>query len=152
MPWSGPLFEGHVCSLGYAVADWIVENTCHGPGDLQGAAPTLDQEMLDFIVEAYRVDPLTGRKVFDEGVWSRPKGRAKTEVAGWLVVAEAFSSVRFSHFDEAGQPVGKPVTSPLIKCLATVASRRAHAVTVRELPSLDRARRRAEGAGPDDPA
>lgn len=34
----------------------------------------------------------------------------------------------------------------------TVASRRAHAVTVSELPSLDRARRRAEGAGPYDPA
>jgi len=32
------------------------------------------------------------------------------------------------------------------------ASRRAHAVTVRELPSLDRARRHAEGAGPDDAA
>jgi len=31
-------------------------------------------------------------------------------------------------------------------------SRRAHAVTVRDLPSLDQARRRAEGAGPDDAA
>jgi len=33
-----------------------------------------------------------------------------------------------------------------------VASRRAHAVVVRELPPLDQCRRRAEGAGPDDPA
>jgi len=31
-------------------------------------------------------------------------------------------------------------------------SRRAHAVVVRELPALDRCRRRAEGAGPDDAA
>jgi len=31
-------------------------------------------------------------------------------------------------------------------------SRRAHAVVVRDLPALDRCRRRAEGAGPDDPA
>jgi phage terminase large subunit-like protein len=27
--------------------------------------------------------------------------------------------VRFSHWDEDGQPVGRAVTSPLIKCLAT---------------------------------
>jgi phage terminase large subunit-like protein len=35
------------------------------------------------------------------------------------VVAEAFGDVRFSHWDDDGQPVGKPVVSPLIKCLAT---------------------------------
>lgn len=120
MPWSGPLFDGHVCSLGYEIADWLVDNVCHGPGDLQGESPIqLDQEMLAFIVAAYRIDPNTGRKVYDEGVLSRPKGRAKTEISGWLAVAEAFGPVRFSHWDEDGQPRGKAVTSPLIKCLAT---------------------------------
>lgn len=33
-----------------------------------------------------------------------------------------------------------------------VRSKRAHAVLVRDLPAQDRARRRAEGAGPNDPA
>jgi hypothetical protein len=113
-----PEWDGQICSLGYEVAEWIEQFCCHGPGDLQGAEVTIDNEMLRYLVECYRIDPETGRKVYDESVLSRPKGRAKTELAGWLVVAEAFGPVRFSHW-EGGQPVGKPVTSPLIKCLAT---------------------------------
>lgn len=125
-----PAFPGQVCSLGYQVIDFILENCCYGPGDLQGEHPVLiDDEVFDFIVELYRVDPVTGRKSFDEAVLSRPKGRAKTEVAGWLVVAEAFGPVRFSHWED-GQPVAKPVTSPLIKCLATEESQATAAFSV----------------------
>jgi phage terminase large subunit-like protein len=120
MGWTGPLFDGHVCSLGYAVADWIEANCCHGEGDLQGQPARIDAEMLDHIVECYRIDPQTGRRVFNEAVLSRPKGRAKSEIAAWVALAEAFSDcVRFSYWDEDGQPVGRGVTSPLIKCLAT---------------------------------
>lgn len=125
-----PLFPGQTCSLGWEVADWIVENCCYGPGDLQGASPVvLGDEMTDFIVECYRIDPVTGQKVYDEGVLSRPKGRAKTEIAGWLICAEAFGPVRFSHWED-GQPVGKQVTSPLIKCLATEESQATAAFSV----------------------
>nr|MBA2529230.1 hypothetical protein [Euzebyales bacterium] len=126
-----PDFPQQVCSLGYGVADWLTENVCHGPGDLQGVHPiALDDEMFDFIVDTYRIDPRSGRRLYDEGVLSRPKGRAKTEVAGWLVIAEAFGPVRFDHWDGTGQPVGKPVTSPLIKCLATEESQAAAAFSV----------------------
>lgn len=126
-----PAFPGQICSLGYAVADFIIENCCYGPGDLQGQSPVvLDDEIFDFIVECYRIDPVSGRKVYDEGVLSRPKGRAKTEVAGWLVVAEAFADVRFDHWDDDGQPVSRPVTSPLIKCLATEESQATAAFSV----------------------
>jgi hypothetical protein len=126
-----PLFPGQVCSLGYAVVDFILENCCHGPGDLQGLhPPQLDDEVFDYIVECYRIHPVTGRKMFDESVLSRPKGRAKTEIAGWLVVAEAFGEVRFSHWDAQGQPVATRVTSPLIKCLATEESQATAAFSV----------------------
>ena len=120
MAWAGPLFDGHVCSLGYAVADWIESFCCHGEGDIQGRPAQIDSEMLDHIVDCYRIDPATGRRVYNEAVLSRPKGRAKSEIAAWICVAEAFADcVRFSHWDEDGQPVGRAVTSPLIKCLAT---------------------------------
>lgn len=112
------------------MADWIQEFCCHGPGDLQGRPAEIDAEMLAFIVEAYRIDPATGRKVYDEAVLSRPKGRAKTEIAGWLVVAEAFGPVRFDGWDADGQPVGRQVTSPLIKCLATEESQATAAFSV----------------------
>ena len=119
MPWSGPLFPGHVPSLGYEVLDWIHTYCCHGPGDVQGEPLDYDDEIRDFIIECYRLNPETGRRVYREAVLSRPKGRAKSEIAGMVVCAEALGPVRFDGWDADGQPVGKPVRSPLIKCLAT---------------------------------
>lgn len=117
--WAGPLFDGHVPSVGYEVLDWIHEYECHGVGDIQGQPIDLDDEMREHIIEVYRIDPLTGRRVFNEAVLSRPKGRAKSEIAALVVVAEAFAPVRFDGWDAEGQPVARPVNSPLIKCLAT---------------------------------
>lgn len=106
-------------TLGFLVADWIEAFCCHGPGDVQGTPVQLDREWLRFLAEAYRLDPVTGRRRFDEAVLSRPKGRAKSELAGLVGVAEAFGPVRFDGWDASGQPVGRPVTSPLLRCLAT---------------------------------
>jgi hypothetical protein len=117
--WAGPLFDGHICSLGYEVLDWIHTYECHGPGDVQGEPLDYDDEMRDFVVEAYRIDPVTGRRVYDEAVLSRAKGRAKSETAGHIGIAEAFAPVRFDGWNADGQPVGRPVRSPLLKCLAT---------------------------------
>jgi hypothetical protein len=114
-----PLFEGQVCSLGYALIDFIEEWMVHGPGDIEGTPVEVDEEMSDFIIECYRLNPVTGGREFDEAVLSRPKGRAKSEIAGFVVVLEAYAPVRFSHWDEDGQPVGRKVVSPVIKCMAT---------------------------------
>lgn len=117
--WAGPLFDGHLCSLGYDLADWISTYCCHGPGDVAGDPANVDDEWLDFLIEAYRIDPVTGRRVYDEGVLSRPKGRAKSELAGWVGTAEAFAPCRFDGWDADGQPVARQVRSPLLRCLAT---------------------------------
>jgi hypothetical protein len=116
-----PLFPGQVCSLGYGLIDFIQDFMVHGPGDIQGEPIDLnsDGEMSDFIIEMYRLDPVTGRRMYDEGVLSRAKGRAKSEIAGFIAVCEAYGDARFSHWDEFGQPVGRKVVSPLIKCMAT---------------------------------
>lgn len=121
MPWSGPLFEGHVCSLGYGVIDWLQEYACYGPGDVQGDPVdfSVDPEVEDFIVRCYELDPETGRRKKSKVVYSAPKGRAKSQTAGWLGVAEALADVRFDGWDADGQPVGRPVRSPFIRCLAT---------------------------------
>jgi phage terminase large subunit-like protein len=118
MPWK-PLEGDEFPSLGWSIAEWIEAHCCHGPGDVQGQPIELDREWLRFLVGAYRIDPETGVRVFDEGVLSRPKGRAKSELAGFVAVAEAFGPVRFDGWDADGQPVGRPVTSPLLKALAT---------------------------------
>lgn len=119
MSWSGPLFDGHVCSLGYEVLDWIHAYCCHGPGDVQGEPLDWDDEIRDFVIACYEIDPDTGRRVHPEAILSRPKGRAKSEIAGMITVAEGVGPVRFDGWDASGQPVGKPIRSPLIKCLAT---------------------------------
>lgn len=119
MPWVPLDDSDEFPTLGFVVAEWLEEFTCHGPGDVQGQPLELDREWIKFLVDVYRIDQADGRRVFDEGVLSRPKGRAKSELAGLIGIAEAFGPVRFEGWDAQGQPVGRLVTSPLLKCLAT---------------------------------
>ncbi|MFD9276924.1 Terminase [Streptomyces mirabilis] len=97
----------------------IEEFLCHGPGDVVGEPIELDDEFYAFIVKAYRLDPVTGRRLYRRAFLSRAKGRAKSEIAGMLVCAEALFPVRFDGWDANGDPVGRPVKSPFIRCLAT---------------------------------
>lgn len=120
-----------VVTLGWQVAHWIETLLCHGPGDVQGQPVDLDEEWLAVLARAYRLDPKTGRRTVDRYLLSRPKGRAKSELAGFVTCAEGLGPVRFSHFAkrgetswwgyeyEKGEPVGRTVTSPFIRILAT---------------------------------
>lgn len=119
MPWRGPRYEGEFPSLGDQVVAQIEAYLCHGPGDVVGEPIELDDEFYEFVVRCYRIDPETGRRVYRRAFLSRAKGRAKSELAGMLVCAEALFDVRFAGWDAAGEPVGRPVKSPFIRCLAT---------------------------------
>ena len=102
----------------------------HGPGDIEGERVVLDDEFAAFIIRAYEVSEDGARRV-RRGVLSRPKGRAKSELAAFLAVAEAIGPVRFSHFAEpgersfwgyafeVGEPVAVPVKRPEVLCFAT---------------------------------
>jgi hypothetical protein len=114
-----PAFDGQVCSLGYGVIDWLEAKACHGPGDVLGDPLSFDDEVFDFIVDCYEIDPVTGRRKRSKVVYSAPKGRAKSETAGLVGVAEALGPVRFDGWDANGQPIGRPVRSPFIRALAT---------------------------------
>ena len=120
-------------SLGW-LAVWWIENFCvHGPGDVQGLPVTLDDEFTAFVVDVYAVDA-EGRRLYDSAFISRAKGRAKSELAGFIVLFEAMGPARFDHWAEGGEtyerngllytyskgePVGVEVTAPFIRCLAT---------------------------------
>jgi phage terminase large subunit-like protein len=117
-------------SLGFSVASWIEHYCVHGPGDIEGEAVHLDEEFYDFIIRAYRLEP-DGKRSVRRAVISRPKGRAKSELAAFIAVAEGLGPVRFSHFAVAcevsswgyvyseGEPVGQPVKRAEIPCFAT---------------------------------
>jgi hypothetical protein len=110
-------------SLGGDVCDWIESYLCHGPGDVQGEPLDLDDEFRAFIWRAYEVypkgHPREGRRVYHRAFLSRPKGRAKSELAGALACAEGLGPVRFDGWDARGNPVGRPVTAPIVRCFAT---------------------------------
>ncbi|QQN79720.1 Terminase [Streptomyces sp. XC 2026] len=127
-------------SLGVALA-WIEWFAVHGPGDVQGIplhprhgeCLPLDDEFAGLILDCYTHDE-AGRRLYDTVAISRAKGRAKSELAGFIALAEAFAPVRFAGWAaggetyrwrdfvyeyEPGEPMGRTVTYPFIRCLAT---------------------------------
>ena len=110
-------------SLGWGVVDWIEDMLVHGPGDVQGQPIILDDEFTRFVVDCYRIYPQgharAGRRVRNRAFISRPKGRAKSELAGMIACAEGLGPVRFDGWDANGDPVGRPVVGPEILCFAT---------------------------------
>ncbi|WP_409182949.1 Terminase [Amycolatopsis sp. VS8301801F10] len=120
-------------SLGWLGSAWVEHFTVHGPGDVQGDEVDLDDEFAGFLVDAYALDG-HGRRLYSRAVLSRAKGRAKSEIAGFVGLFEAFGPCRFAGWAtggetyrwhdftytyEPGEPMGQPLTYPYIRCLAT---------------------------------
>lgn len=118
-------------TLGWQIGHWIDTLLCEGPGDVQGEQIELDYEFLGVLARCYELDPQSARRLVFWYVLSRCKGRWKSTFAGKIVCAEFLGPVRFDHWAvkgetswwgyeyEKGEPVGKPVTRPFIRCLAT---------------------------------
>jgi len=128
-------------SLGWLALAWIEHFCVHGPGDVEGRSLRgddpeglpLDDEFAGFVVDAYALNG-QGRRLYDSAFISRAKGRAKSELAGLLVLWEGMGPCRFAGWAEggevfrwrdfiyryvAGDPMGRPVTYPFVRCLAT---------------------------------
>lgn len=105
-------------TLGPVVARWIERNLVHGPGDVQGQRVELDDDQIRFLLRAYELDD-RGRRVVRRAVYSRPKGRGKSEFGAMIVGAEGLGDVRFAGWGHDGRPLGRPVVSPYIPCAAT---------------------------------
>jgi hypothetical protein len=126
-------------TLGWQLQDWWETFLRHGPGDVAGEpwlpselpGTELDAEEILHLCWCYRLREDSGRRTFRRVVRVRPKGRRKSEVGGGMCVLEALGPVRFSHWAkrgetsywgyeyERGEPVGKPVVTPIIRALAT---------------------------------
>lgn len=120
-------------SLGW-LAIWWIETFCvHGPGDVQGQPVELDDEFAGFILDVYALDE-EGRRSYDSAFISRAKGRAKSELAGFIALFEGFGPCRFNgwavggevyeshgktYVYNLGEPLGIEVVAPVIRCLAT---------------------------------
>ena len=118
-------------TLGGSAVSWIEHYLVHGPGDIQGQRIAMDDEFAAFVWKSYRLDPVTGFRRIKRAFISRAKGRAKSELAGWIGCFEALGPCRFDHWAEAGEvspwgyeyaegePVGRPLTYVEALCVAT---------------------------------
>ena len=114
-------------TLGPEVRQLIAERAIHGPGDLRGDPPIIDDETAALIDRTYQVyprgHPRAGRRRFKRVGFSLRKGSAKTEKAAWILFAELHPEgpVRCDGWRKQGGvwvPVGRPVRDPYIPMMA----------------------------------
>lgn len=123
-------------SLGRLACHWMEYFCVHGPGDVQGLPVVHGDEYFCFILDCYGLDP-TGRLLYDSAFLSRPKGTDKSGLGsrfglfealgparfgGWATGGEVYEDpwgLGFEHPYEPGEPMGRPVTVPYIRILAT---------------------------------
>lgn len=133
--------DGHdrTRSLGHFAAAWIEQHCRHGVGNIRGQSITLDDDFYGFIVDCYVLET-SGARMYRTCVLSRPKGTAKSELAAWIVLFDSLAPSRFDHWAAdgevfecssngcmcgwsydylPGEPVGEPITDPIVKVLAT---------------------------------
>lgn len=118
--WRGAAYPGEYPTLGYHVADWI-ESRCVIPdGDRVGEPYLLTDEMLQFLLEFFRLDPETGEFFYLRGAQLiRPQKWGKGPFAAAIICAQAAGPVRFSHWDADGEPVGMRWRTPRIQVTAS---------------------------------
>lgn len=95
-------------SLGMGVVNWLYKYVKAPGGEFAGEPFIPTDEQFRFILWWYAVDPDSGRFLHQSGVLRRLKGWGKDPLAAALALAELCGPVRFSHFDDDGEPVGKP--------------------------------------------
>ncbi|MEU4218137.1 hypothetical protein [Actinoplanes sp. NPDC026623] len=123
-------------SLGWLAIAWIEFLVLQGPGAVQGQRVRLGDEFAGFILDCYALDA-RGRRYYDATFFSRPKGSAKSGLAGMIGLFEALGPARFLGFArggevyhdpwglgfryvyEPGEPMGQPVHVPVLRIMAT---------------------------------
>lgn len=115
-----PAYENEFPSLGWECLEWVEELLAQ-PDSPQYQPLTLTLEQAQFLIDWYRLDPETGRRVYRRGVLSRAKGWGKSPIMGALGALEGLGPVLFDGWDANGRPVGKPwseVRTPLVQFAA----------------------------------
>ena len=119
MGWK-PEFEGEQPTLGWELLDWVSEMLAM-PDRMDYEPFVLTPEQAQFFLDYYRIDPVSGKRVYRRGVWSRPKGHGKSPLMGAIGICEALAPVLFDGWYADGRPVGKPwaeVRTPLVQFAA----------------------------------
>ncbi|MFB7479584.1 terminase [Streptomyces anulatus] len=127
-------------SLGWLAVAWMEFFVVHGPGDVQGMPVSHGDEYTGFVVDCYALGEGgkdDGRLMYDSAFFSRPKGCDKSGLGARLGLFEALGPCRFAGWAEGGEvyrdpwglgfeyvyepgePMGRPVTVPYLRIMAT---------------------------------
>jgi len=119
MPWRGPDHPNEFPTLGYLRAEWIEAHCVIPDGEFAGQPFILTDEMLRFVLWFDRLDPDTGRFVYDRGTQVvRPQKWGKGPLGAAIICSEADGPVLPDGWDANGEPVGKPWSTPWIQAAA----------------------------------
>jgi len=118
MPWRGPQYKGEFPSLGWGLIDLCQQYLGVPSGPEYGKQLKLTEWQTRFLVKLYRVDPKTGRRVYRRGCKVGPKGLGKSPLLFFFLFGEFVGPVVFDGWDAAGEPVGKPQTTPWVQTAA----------------------------------
>ncbi len=124
MPWRGPETPGEFPTLGYLVGEWIEANCVVPDREDRGRPYLLTDEQWRHILWTYRLRPeatpaMRSRAFAYYGAMLvRPQKHGKDPLAAARVCAEALGPVVFDGWDATGEPVGRPVSTPMIQCVA----------------------------------
>lgn len=106
VPWRGPESPDDFPSLGWGFLEWCAE---HLPSPRDPSEPMIfTDEQAWQLIEWYRLDPITGRRVHRRGYSRRSKGWGKSPVEAAKAIGEFVGPVRFDGWDANGEPVGRP--------------------------------------------
>lgn len=100
-------------TLGWNVLGWCA----HWLRDKHGNPWIFTPEQARFILWLYALDE-HGDFVYHSAVLQRLKGWGKDPIAACIALAECFAHVRFSHWDENGDPVGREEPSAWVQIVA----------------------------------
>lgn len=135
-------------SLGWLATAWMEALVLHADGDVLGDPVVHTLEQTELIVDAYALYPpgkkttaatpkRVGRRLYDSVFYSRLKGADKSGMGARFGLFEALGPCRFAGIAEGGEvyrdpyglgftyvyakgePMGRHVSTPFIRCMAT---------------------------------
>ncbi|WP_420312556.1 terminase [Streptomyces sp. YS-B37] len=116
-------------TLGWQIAGWAAEYL-----QAENGGPwKFTREQLRFVLHWYAVDD-KGRFINRKGVLQRMKGWGKDPLLAVLCLVELVGPSRFSHWDEAGEPVGIPHPRAWVQVTAVNQSQTTNTMAL--IPSL----------------
>lgn len=113
LPWPDDLADLPP-SLGWDLIEWAEQWLVH---HVTGEPWRFTKAQKRWLVLWYAIKP-NGKWLYRRGVNRRAKGVGKSPLAAATCNIEMFGPVVFDHFDEAGNPIGRPHRLPLVQIAA----------------------------------